>query len=310
MFSMLQLDSCPLFDLNNLAAARAVMQNIADAGKLNAPAPIGVVIDEVIVPATEDGPDVLLRITRPESCPSATPALLWFHGGGMVMGHAAQDDPLAARLARTLNCRFISVEYRLAPEHPFPAALHDGFAAYAWLVAHGDEIGVRQDQIALGGFSAGGGLAAAVGLMARDRGLPMPLFQALMAPMLDDRQQTLSSQEDQYMGVWNRHANALAWKAYLSTLEGNIPVYAAPARSQKLAGLPPAFIAVGELDLFRDEALAYVQRLVAAGVPTEFHLYPGACHGFEGLNPEASISKSLDASWIAYMTRQFGLARV
>jgi acetyl esterase/lipase len=224
----------------------------------------------------------------------------------MVMGYAAQDDPLAARLVSALGCQFISVEYRLAPEHPFPAALHDGFAAYCWLVEHGDEIGVMKDRIALGGFSAGGGLAAAVGLLARDRGLPRPLFQTLTAPMLDDRQHTPSSQEDQYMGVWNRQANEIAWKAYLSPLNGDIPAYAAPARCNDLAGLAPAFIAVGELDLFRDEAMEYVRRLVAVGVPTEFHLYPGACHGFDGLNPQASISQSLDASWIAYMARMFG----
>ncbi len=305
LFAMLGLADRPLFDLADLDAARATMRHLAQAGLDAAPARDGIETVERIVPGGRPDEWVRLRITRPTDGGSAMPALLWFHGGGMLLGSAADDDPLAARLAATIGCAVVAVEYRLAPEHPFPAALDDGHAAYGWLAEHATQEGIAPDRIAIGGFSAGAGLAASVALRLRDGGSPSPLFLSLTAPMLDDRQDSPSSRETCAMGVWDRAANIAAWNAYLGPKDTAEAPYAVPARALDLSRLPPTFMAIGEIDLFRDEAMAFVQRLVAAGVPTEFHLYPGACHGFDGLNPEASVSRSFSASWLSYLERMF-----
>jgi len=226
--------------------------------------------------------DVALRVHHPpdRASPGARPCLIWLHGGGFVLGDCRMDDPELARWSEALDCVAVSVEYRLAPEHPYPAALEDCHAGLAWVVRNAARLGVDPARVGIGGGSAGGGLAAAVALLARDRGGPAPAFLYLDAPALDDRQATPSSRWETAW-IWPAAANRFAWRAYLGERHGaEVPPYAAPARAGDLAGLPPTFLSIGACDGFVDEVLAFAQRLVGAGVPTELHLYPGAPHGF------------------------------
>jgi acetyl esterase/lipase len=186
-----------------------------------------------------------------------------------------------------------SVEYRLAPEHPFPAPVEDCYAALKWLVAQSTKLGVNTARIAIGGASAGGGLAAGLAVLARDRAEVEVAFQLLIYPMIDDRTITPASATVPDTFVWTRENNLMGWRAYLGREPGGTDVspYAAAARTTDLRGLPPAYIPVGDLDLFLDENMTYAQRLLAAGVPTELHVYPGAFHGFNGFVPNAEISR-------------------
>ncbi|WP_433175434.1 alpha/beta hydrolase [Actinoallomurus sp. CA-150999] len=236
---------------------------------------------------TERRTPIRLRIYRPVDPPGILPCLYWIHGGGMIMGSVEADDARLVEYALAVGCVVVSVDYRLAPEHPYPAGVEDCYAGLEWTAAHTDELGIGA--IAVGGASAGGGLAAATALMARDRGGPDLAFQLLCYPMLDDRHETPSS----FMEVpsWGRRENTFAWTALLGPSPADVPPYAAPARATDLSGLPAAFLDVGQVDIFRDECLDYARRLAQAGVPTEFHLYPGACHGWESLVPDARLSR-------------------
>ncbi len=213
----------------------------------------------------------------------AHPALLHLHGGGYVMGSAAGGDAEKAALAAELACVIASVEYRLAPESPHPGPVEDAYAALRWLHEDAALLGIDRARIAVGGESAGGGLAAALALLARDRGAIGLVFQHLMYPMLDDR--TVTAEPHPFTGelVWTRDDNRFAWTALLGGEPGgpDVSPYAAPARATDLSGLPPAFIAVGTLDLFIDEDIDYARRLIRAGVPTELHVFPGAYHAFD-----------------------------
>jgi acetyl esterase/lipase len=199
------------------------------------------------------------------------------------------DDQLFDRWCPPLGIVGVSVEYRLAPEHPYPAPLDDCYAALAWTFEHADELGIDRERIGIGGISAGGGLAAALALLARDRGELSPSFQLLDCPMIDDRQSTSSMQLDG-LYVWSRESNEFGWRSYLGDLYGSpdLPPYAAAARATDLTGLPPAFVSVGAIDGFRDEDIDYATRLNQAGVPCELHVYPGLPHGY-GLVPEAAM---------------------
>jgi acetyl esterase/lipase len=240
---------------------------------------------------------VRVRIYRPDVQPSKLPALLWIHGGGYVMGDIEQDDRLMKQLVKRIGCVAVSVDYRLAPEHPFPAPVEDCYAGLKWLFAHADELGVEPARIAIGGASGGGGLAAGLALLARDRGEVQVAFQLLIYPMIDDRNVTPASHAITDPRMWNRESNRLGWKAYLGRDGGGADVspYAAAARATDLTNLPPAYIPVGALDLFVDENIEYAQRLIQAGVPTELHVYPGAFHGFDLFAPSATVSKQFKA---------------
>ena len=194
------------------------------------------------------------------------------------------------------GCVILSTNYRLAPEAPFPAPVEDCYASLKWLVENSENLGIDKSHIAIGGGSAGGGLAAGLVIMTRDRGEIDIAFQLLIYPMLDDRNITPSSYNITDKRTWDREKNIYAWKAYLgdSAKDGNVSPYAAAARAEDLSGLPPAYIAVGELDLFLDESIEYAQRLLQAGVRTELHVYPGATHGFDSVLT-ASVSKRLIA---------------
>ena len=226
-----------------------------------------------------------VRLYRPAGARGPTPGLVWIHGGGYVIGSAAQDDRLCRAWVERLGIVVASVEYRLAPEHPFPTPLEDCYQVLEWLARLP---GVDPDRIAIGGASAGGGLAAALALLARDRGEVRPVLQLLSYPMLDDR--TLDpALDDPGFRLWDTASNRFGWGSYLG---GADPDAAVPARRENLAGLPPAWIGVGTLDLFHGEDLAYAARLVAAGVSCEVREVPGAFHGFDRIVTKAAVSQS------------------
>ncbi|MEU1283906.1 alpha/beta hydrolase [Kitasatospora sp. NPDC005856] len=304
------LDGVPMtpngaFDLTDITATREALRSFAAATAAGAPDEPSVAVEEHRARSADGGPDVPVRLLRPTTATGPLPVVLWFHGGGQVLGFAAQDDPWLKRLCARLGCAVAAVDYRLAPETRAPGAAEDGYAAHRWLVREAAALGLDGTRIGIAGQSGGGGVAAATALLIRDRGGPAPLFQALMYPMLDDRNRTASSHEITGLGIWDRSTNLLAWQAVLGDRAGTDDVcpYAAPARAQDLGGLPPAFIAVGELDCFRDEDLDYATRLRAHGVPVELHLYPGAYHAFDLFAPESQLARSFQQTWTAYLAR-------
>jgi acetyl esterase/lipase len=242
-----------------------------------------------------------IRLFRPVGVTGQAPALLWIHGGGYVIGKAAQDDALCRRFARELGATVASVDYRVAPEHPYPAPLEDCYSALQWLVRLPS---VDPSRVAIGGASAGGGLAAALALLTRDRGEIDLAAQLLVYPMLDDR--TVGRHLDNPgLRLWNASSNKYGWSAYL---RGADPEVAVPARREDLSGLPPAWLGVGTFDLFHNEDLAYAERLKAAGVPCEVEIVEGAFHGFDGIVPKAHVSRSFFNSQCALLRRAFAPA--
>ena len=246
---------------------------------------------DVSVPSPNGDPDVIVRVYSPPASEQPRPCCYWIHGGGYIFGTLDMSDPRCDLFAETLDCVVVSVDYRLAPEHPFPAPVEDCYTGLAWAAAHAAELGVDRRRIVIGGQSAGGGLAAGLALMVRDRNEIPVAFQLLIYPMIDDRNTTVSSHL--VTKVWTREANFLGWGCYLGHEPGRAGVspYAAAARADDLRGLPPTFIGVGTLDVFRDENIDYARRLLEAGVATELHVYPGAPHGFEGFAPNAAVSQ-------------------
>jgi acetyl esterase/lipase len=257
-------------------------------------------IDTRLIPGG-DGQDMLVKIYEPvDRGADRLPAVLFIHGGGYVVGHPDGSDGVCQHIVEQVRCVVVSVDYRLAPEHKYPAAIEDCFAALVWMTKAADELNIDVSRTAVVGQSAGGGLTAALSLLARDRGGPAIAFQMPLYPMLDDRNETPSSYEiTDYRTVWFRKNNLAAWRMYLGEhANGEVSPYAAPARAKNLADLPPTYTFVGQLDPFRDETIQYVARLAQAGVPVEFHLYPGCYHGFELLNPESEIGREAISGYI------------
>ena len=251
--------------------------------------PESVEVSERMVPGTENAPDVRVRVYLPRERGGVPgPGILYIHGGGYILGSPEMTDASCVEMAMELGASVVSVDYRLAPEHPYPAPLEDCYAALRWLSENAAELCADNKRIAVVGGSAGGGLTAALTLLARDRKGPAIAFQAPLYPMIDDRNITRSSHEFTDPRVWSREKNLCAWEMYLGSLYGgDVPAYAAPARAEDVSGLPPTYTSVGELDLFRDETIDYVSRLLQAGVPTELHVYPGCYHGFDMFPCEA-----------------------
>ncbi len=216
--------------------------------------------------------------------------MLWIHGGGMIVGTPQFEAMGCGRLARDLGVVVVSPDYRLAPEHPFPAALDDCMATLRWMRDHADELGVDPDRIAVMGASAGGGLSAAVAQRSHDEGITLRA-QVLVYPMLDDRSALRADHAGRGRFGWTPAANRFGWTAYLGREPrmSDAPKYAAPARRTDLTGLPPAWVGVGELDLFYDEDVDYAERLRASGVPCELVTVPGMYHGADGLTPKAAV---------------------
>jgi acetyl esterase/lipase len=266
--------------------------------------PPGVVREELRIPGPAGAPDVPVRIyRRAERAAHDVPGIVWFHGGGYVLGSYDLDQPSLDALVAATGCVALSVDYRLAPETPFPGPVDDCFAALAFLRDAADELGVDAARLAVGGASAGAGLAAACALRARDEGLAL-VHQHLIYPMIDDRQATPSSRWD-LLAVWSREMNAFAWQCYLGDLYGtdDVPAYAAPARAEDLARLAPAYVHVGGLDGFLHEDVDYAARLLAAGVPVELHVLALVPHGFDQVAPDAAVTAAANALSDAALAR-------
>ncbi|WP_245561867.1 alpha/beta hydrolase [Agromyces italicus] len=273
----------------------------------------GIEAEERRIPGPAGAPELELTLFRPveHSAAASVPAIVNIHGGGMIVGHRSWEHARIADLVEELGVVGVNVEYRLAPEHPFPAGVDDNYTAVAWVAAHAAELGVDASRIVVMGGSAGGGFSAAVALMARDRGGPALAGQLLLCPMLDNTNTSVASRQYDGIGTWQREANLFAWRCVLGEeLAGSpeAPAYAAPSRADDLSGLPPAFIEVGAAEMFRDEDVDYASRIWATGGQAELHVWQGGFHGFDMYAPEAEITKAALATRVSWLRRILGLA--
>jgi len=267
----------------------------------------GLFQDREVETIAADGATVRLVVLTPADRVGPFPVLLHVHGGGMVVGSAYDVLPDIGVPALELGCAIVSVEYRLAPEHPYPAALDDVSAAWGWVARDGAEHGLDPERIIVQGVSAGGGLAAGAMLRARDRGGPAAIGQMLVYPMLDHRNDSASAHQMDGVGAWDRRANATGWAAYLGPLErGAVPEYASPALADDLSGLPPTFLEVGSAETFRDEDVDYARRIWAAGGDAELHVWPGGAHAFDALAPDAPLSRDAREARLRWLRRLLG----
>ncbi|HEU4428267.1 MAG TPA: alpha/beta hydrolase [Myxococcota bacterium] len=291
-------------ELEPLISALPTVQDFSSAAKIQAardmralmlpppPDRADVAKADRLVPGPPDAPQVSVRVYTPKAAArEPRGCVLEIHGGGFMLGNVAMMDPWCQKVAAELDVVVVSVEYRLAPEHPFPAGVDDCYAALCWTAKNASELGVDATRIAIAGQSAGGGIAAGVALLARDRGFPALCFQLLEIPELDDRLDTPSMLAFQDTPLWNRPNAVWSWKHYLGpNHQGEVSPYAAPARATDLSGLPPAYVSTMEFDPLRDEGILYALRLLQAGVPVELHSYAGTFHG-SGLIPGAAVSQ-------------------
>ena len=255
------------------------------------------------VPGPAGAPDVVLRVHTPKGASGRLPCIYSIHGGGYILGTYEMDDLRFDKWCPQLNCIGVSVEYRLAPETPYPGPLDDCYAGLKWVHANAATLGIDPARIGISGASAGGGLAAGLALLARDRGEVPLKFQNLIYPMIDNTITTVSSSWE--VPIWPPKSNHFGWAAYLGPLVGgDVPGYAAASRAKALTGLPPALIMVGALDGFLDEDVEYAMRLTRAGVPTELKVYPGAPHGFDGMMPSAGVARRARRDMEEWLARQ------
>jgi acetyl esterase/lipase len=298
----------PTFDFHTetLPALRSQMQKSAIAALPAEDAAISV--ETLHVPGAKGAPDIRVVSYRPSGVEGPLPVLLHFHGGGFVVGSPERKGAAHRALTVELGCAIYSVDYRLAPETPFPGAVEDGYAVLRWLTDHAAELRLDRSRIAVTGESAGGGLAASLALLVRDRGEFSLAFQSLTSPMLDDRTK-LKANSNSYAGefAWTRVDDAFGWSSLLGPSVGGEAVspYAAAARADDLKGLPATFISVAVLDLLMEEQVEYATRLIRAGVPTELHVYPGTYHGSAPLVPRARVSLAADRDWREALRRAF-----
>ncbi|MFE4574366.1 alpha/beta hydrolase [Streptomyces chartreusis] len=264
--------------------------------------------EEQRVPGPLGAPDISLLICRRLDAPASTGALYYIHGGGMIMGDNRGGLLEILELAGRFQLAVVSVEYRLAPEHPYPAPVEDCYAGFVWTAEHAAEIGIDPDRIVVVGSSAGGGLGAGTALLTRDRGGPAPLGQLLIGPMLDDRNDTYSARQMAGVDVWNRTSNQVGWTALLGDACGgpDVSPYAAPARATDLTGLSPTFLDVGSAETFRDETVALATRIWQAGGQAELHVWPGAYHGFDHIAPHAAVSQDAREARARWLRRLLG----
>jgi acetyl esterase/lipase len=263
-------------------------------------------IAERLVPGPAGAPEVSLLICRPARTAIPGAALYYIHGGGFVhVGDNRTGVPRALDWAEQLGLAVVSVEYRMAPDTAHPGPVEDCYAGLVWTADHAGELGIDPDRIVIAGGSAGGNLAAAVTLMARDRGDPALAGQMLICPMLDDRNDTPSARQMAGLGVWDRTSNETGWTALLGAAPGgpDVSPYAAPARAADLSGLPPAFVDVGSAETFRDEDVTYASRIWQAGGVAELHVWPGGFHGFSSFVPQAALSQEAVAAQLNWLRR-------
>jgi len=286
------VEQIPVLDLTDLAAARESLAELyaqINTGEANP----RVTSSDHTAPGREGNPDVMVRVFRPVTASGPLPCLYWTQGGGYVLTAPDMDDQFCEEIVERHSCVVVSVDWRRAPEHPFPAPAEDCYAGLAWTVSNAEELGIDATRIAIGGHSSGGGSTAGLALLVRDRGEFTVAHQLLIYPMLDDTDTTPSSHLVTDPEVWNRTSNEIGWRGYLGDTYGteDVSPYAAPTRMKDLTGLPPATVLTGELDLFVDEDVTYAQRLMQAGVSTELHVYRGAHHGFDRMVPQAAVSQ-------------------
>lgn len=265
-------------------------------------------VEERFVPGAPGGSDIALLICRPSGANGPTPVLYYTHGGGMIIGHVRAICDEILDWATEFGATLVSVDYRLAPESPHPGPVEDCYAGLTWVAGHADDLAIDIDRIAIVGESAGGGLAAATTLLARDRGGPRLAAQILLGPMLDDRNDTPSAIQGEGRGVWDRAANEIGWRALLGDSRGaaGVSPYAAPARATDLSGLPTTFIDVGSAETFRDEAVAYASAIWRAGGQAELHVFAGGFHSYDLLAPQAVISQDTRQARVQWLRRVFG----
>ncbi|MBB2910498.1 acetyl esterase/lipase [Streptosporangium becharense] len=276
------LAGVPKADFSDPAAARAHVTASIRAKKTEVEGIDRLKVEDRLIPGPDGAPDVPVRIYTPIGVEGPLPAALYFHSGGFVVGSVEAEHADAAGFALAADAVVVSVDYRLAPENPYPSALEDCYAALVWVVGNAAELGVDAERVAVSGSSAGGGLSAALCLLARDRGGPAICFQLLLIPELDDRLDTPSMLASTDTPMWNKPLAEISWRYYLGEDRGpDVPIYAAPARArvEDLAGLPPAYVQTAEHDPLRDEGLLYALKLLQAGVPVEIHQYAGTFHG-------------------------------
>jgi len=283
--------------------ARQMTEAINREMRANLP-PTDVSIDELTIPGP-DGEIPLAIYQPPASAPRG--GLLWLHGGGYIVG-VERDDARCIEFAEFIGCAVVSVGYRLAPESTYRESIADSFAALNWMVDQASKLGIDKSRVAIGGGSAGGGLAAGLAHYNRDCKGPDLAFQLLIYPMIDDTHDTPSGHEVTHPTIWNRDVSFKAWKMYLGGEYGsdNVSPYAAAARASDLSGLPPALVTVGTMDLFRDENINYAQRLMAAGIPTDLQVFAGMFHGAEMSAPDAAASQQMRLDYLTTLKRAIG----
>lgn len=252
-----------------------------------------------------DGAELRLSVLTARGRTGGGPAILYAHGGGMISGDRWTGLQVLLPWLGQHNAVAVTVDYRLAPEHPDPIPVEDCYAGLLWVSEHADELGLDRGRLIIVGGSAGGGLAAGTALLARDRQGPRLHAQLLRCPMLDDRDRTLSTRQVDGIGIWDRGSNRTGWRALLGDRHGtdDISIYAAPARATDLRGLPQAYIDCGSVEVFRDECIAYAQTLWAAGVQAELHVWAGGFHGFDVNTPDAAVSRAAIAARNAWVDR-------
>ncbi len=286
----------PRFDISDAAGARAILNKYMEAmAAEGVERPTDDRIEEIerTIPGPNGAPDVPIRIYMPKDRTEAGPGFVNFHGGGFILGDLETEHPRCLIMAAEGGAVSVGVDYRLAPENPFPAGVEDCYAALQWVAGHAEELKIDPTRIAIGGGSAGGNLTAAVALMARDRGGPDVAFQMLIYPVIDDRCETPSMKNGADLYIWNEQNSLDMWDHYIGEDRSNVSPYAAPARAEDLSGLPPAYIMTCEHDPLRDEAIIYAMRLMAAGVQVELHNYPGTVHGFDFLTPSEISTRAI-----------------
>jgi acetyl esterase/lipase len=271
-------------------AAVAALEDLSHGGRFT--------VSQPSAPGLDGAPEIPLLVCTPVGAPASRPVLYFMHGGGFFCNDHRIGLDQQLETAERFGATLISIGYRLAPEYPYPAQINDAYAGLLWVADHADELGIDPERVVVTGYSAGGGLSAALALTVRDKGGPRLLGQLLMAPMLDDRNNSASALQMDGIEFWNRSHNGFGWSSLLGDAQGgaDVPQYAAPARAIDLTGLPPAFLDVGSAECLRDEILAYADRIWQAGGKAELHVWPGAIHAFDRDDPETRISKAAVAA--------------
>ncbi|MBS0023474.1 alpha/beta hydrolase [Microbacterium paraoxydans] len=272
-----------------------------------------VVWEDRVIPGPAGAPDLEITVFRPAGTETEVlPGFVNLHGGGMIVGHRSWETARVVDIVAEHRVVAVNVEYRLAPENPFPAGVEDCYAAFVWTHEHARELGIDPERLVVGGGSAGGGLTAAVALMARDRRGPVMAGQLLLCPMIDNTNTTVASHQYDGIGTWQRDMNLLAWSCVLGddlAFSDRAPAYAAPSRADDLSGLPPAYIEVGEAEAFRDEDTQYALRIWATGGQAELHVWGGGAHGFDMYMPDAEITRAALAARSSWLRRIWRSAR-